>query len=76
MTLAEGRGARVAGRPWPPDSLSAERGGSARTALTWLELTEGAAREALAERLAQAHMSGVLAEALAETAPRPTLEQP
>lgn len=28
----------------------------------WLELAEGAMREALAERLAQAHMSGVLSK--------------
>ena len=45
----------------------AETGESMRTAVMWLELAEGAMREALVERLAQAHMSGVLLEAPIET---------
>ena len=44
----------------------AETGESMRTVM-WLELAEGAMREALVERLAQAHMSGVLLEARIET---------
>ena len=38
----------------------AETGETTTTAVMWLELAEGAMREALAERLAQAHMRGVL----------------
>ena len=38
----------------------AETGEPTTTAVMWLELAEGAMREALAERLAQAHMRGVL----------------
>jgi hypothetical protein len=39
-----------------------ETGESTRTAVMWLELAEGLTREALAERLAQAHMSDVLSK--------------
>ena len=40
----------------------------------WLELAEGAMREALVERLAQAHMSGVLLAAPIETPNRTVKE--
>ena len=40
----------------------------------WLELAEGTMRQALAERLAQAHMSGVLPEELGEM-PNRTVKQ-
>jgi hypothetical protein len=41
-----------------------------------LEQAEGADREALVERLVQAHMSGVLAESLVETARQGPFRQP
>ena len=44
-----------------------ETGESTTTAVMWLELAEGAMREALAERLAQAHMSGVLSNGPVES---------
>jgi hypothetical protein len=40
----------------------------------WLELAEGVMREALAERLAQAHMSGVLSNDPIES-PRGTVKE-
>jgi hypothetical protein len=40
-----------------PGSVSASAGTSGASALEWLELAEGTTREALAERLAQAHLT-------------------
>jgi hypothetical protein len=39
-----------------PGSKSASESANGASALDWLELAEGAMREALAERLAQAHL--------------------
>ena len=41
----------------PPGSVSASESTSGASALEWLELAQGTTREALAERLAQAHLT-------------------
>ena len=63
MALRKGEVARSGETPMATRLPGAETGESTRTAVMWLELAEGAMREALAERLAQAHMSGVLSKA-------------
>ena len=60
MALRNGEIAPSGETPMATRQPGAERGESTTTAVMWLELAEGAMREALAERLAQAHMSGVL----------------
>ena len=77
MALRSGDG----GTEWPnadghPAAFDAGTSVSVRAALMLLERAEGAAREALVERLVQADMSGVLAEARVETARRGSREQP
>lgn len=59
MALRKGEVAPSGETPMTTRLPGAETGESASTVL-WLELAEGAMREALVERLAQAHMSGVL----------------
>lgn len=77
MTLRSGEG----GTEWPdadgdhPHDLEAENGASTSPALMWLELAQGVTREALVERLAQAHMSGVLREGPIQT-PHGTVKEP
>jgi hypothetical protein len=48
---------RVMSGGGPPGSVSASESTSAASALEWLELAQGTTREALAERLAQAHLT-------------------
>ena len=60
MVLRNGEVARSGQTPMATRLPGAEIGES--TAVMWLELAEGPMREALAERLAQAHMRGVLHE--------------
>ena len=78
MTLTSGEG----GTPWPnvdghrPAGVGAESRESVGAALMLLEQAEGADREALVERLVQAHMSGLLAEALVEKARQGAARKP
>ena len=65
MVLRNGEVARSGETPMATRLPGAETGES--TAVMWLELAEGAMREALAERLAQAHMRGVLPKDPIET---------
>ena len=60
MALQNRDVARSGETPMANRLSGAETGESTTTAVMWLELAEGAMREALAERLAQAHMRGVL----------------
>jgi hypothetical protein len=48
---------RVMSGGGPPGSVSASESTSGASALEWLELAQGTTREALAERLAQAHLT-------------------
>jgi hypothetical protein len=65
MALRKGEVARSGKTPMASRLPGAETGES--TAVMWLELAEGAMREALAERLAQAHMRGVPSKDPVET---------
>ena len=65
MVLRNGEVAKSGQTPMATRLPGAEIGES--TAVMWLELAEGAMREALAERLAQAHMRGVLPKDPIET---------
>ena len=58
----------------PMATRLAETAESTRTAVMWLDLAEGVMREALAERLAQAHISDVLTKDPIET-PRGTVRE-
>jgi hypothetical protein len=60
MALRKGEVASSGETPMAKRLPEGETGES--TAVMWLELAEGAMREALAERLAQAHMSDVLSK--------------
>jgi hypothetical protein len=62
MALRNGEIAPSGETPMATRLPEAERGESTTTAVMWLELAEGAMREALAERLAQAHMRGALSD--------------
>lgn len=65
MVLRNGEVAKSGQTPMATRLPGAEIGES--TAVMWLELAEGAMREALAERLAQAHMSEPLSKDPIET---------
>ena len=65
MAVRKGQVARSDETPMATQLPAAETGES--TAVMWLELAEGAMREALAERLAQAHMRGLLSKDPLET---------
>ncbi len=67
MARRKREGTRSGETPTATRLPGAETEESTRTAVMWLELAEGAMREALVERLAQAHMSGVLLAAPIET---------
>ena len=67
MVLRNGEVARSGETPMATRRPGAETGESTRTAVMWLELAEGVMREALAERLAQAHMSEPLSKDPIET---------
>ena len=74
MARRKKEGTPSGGTPMATRPLGADTGESTRTAVMWLELAEGTMRQALAERLAQAHMSGVLPEELGEM-PHRTVKQ-
>ena len=67
MALRNGEVARSGETPMATRLPGPETGESTRTAVMWLELAEGVMREALAERLAQAHMSEPLSKDPIET---------
>jgi hypothetical protein len=67
MALRNGEVARSGETPMATRLPEAGTAESTTTAVMWLELAEGAMREALAERLAQAHMRGVLSDDPIET---------
>ena len=75
MALRNGKVARSGETPMATRLPEPETSESTTTAVMWLELAEGAMREALAERLAQAHMRGVLPEDPIET-PHGTVKKP
>jgi hypothetical protein len=74
MARLKEEGTPSGGTPMAPRPFGAETGESTRTAVMWLELAEGTMRQALAERLAQAHMSGVLPDDPGE-APHRTVKE-
>jgi hypothetical protein len=74
MGRRNGEGKPSGGTPMATRPFGAETGESTRTAVMWLELAKGTMRQALAERLAQAHMSGVLPEDPGETPHRTVKE--
>ena len=75
MALQNREAARSGEPPMATRLPGAETGEPTTTAVMWLELAEGPMREALAERLAQAHMRGVLPEDPIET-PHGTVKKP